>query len=289
MNINNKISTSEFIKNFNTLLYFKYKNDNTKLIITTPKCGTRYLTYVAQINTDFINFHPAEFTKDKIEDYFNNLTEIFWVVRDPMEHLISAIMTEHQSIMQNVENPKKSSSKLKIKKNDDNWILTVLTLLIEDISTEPYFSINRNNLTSQTFDHYKPTYKKLYDEVSNRIDIFSKITFVELSNLTNIIESEFKIYLNINKQKYAMDAYFSKETLLNKLESDFKDNWDKLRLIIYDEKKYYDLLLKIDYDILLNERIDAIYNELETLIPTYTKYKVQKVKKTIRNIKKILP
>jgi hypothetical protein len=287
MNINNKISTSEFIKNF-SLQFFKYKNDNTKLIITTPKCGTRYLQYLTQINTEFTSFQPAEFTKDKIEDYFNNLTEIYWIVRPPMEHVISAIMTEHQDIMQNLENPNKTSSKLKIKKNDDNWTLNVLEMLIEDISTEPYFSINRNNLINGLFGHYKPTYKKLYNEVSNRIDIFSKITFVELSNLTNIIKSEFKIYLNINQQNYAMDTYFSKEKLLSILESNFKDNWDRLKLIIYDEKKYYDLLLKIDYDILLNERIDAIYNELETLIPTYTKYKVKKVKKTIQNIKSIL-
>jgi hypothetical protein len=288
MNINTKISNWEFIKSFN-LQYFKYKNDNTKLIITTPKCGTRYLSHLTQINSDFTNFHPAEFSKDKLEDYFNDLTEIFWIVRNPMEHLISAIMTEHQDIMQNVENPKKSSSKLKIKKNDDSWTLAVLEMLIEDISTEPYFSINRNNLISGIFGHYNPTYKKLYNEVLNRIDIFSKITFVELSNLTNIIESEFKIYLNINEQKYAMDRYFSKETLVNILESDFKNNWDRLKVIIYDEKNYYDLLLKIDYDIVLNERMDKIYNELETLIPTYTKYKVQKVKKTIRNIKNMLP
>jgi hypothetical protein len=287
MNINNKISTSEFIKNFN-LQFFKYKNDNTKLIITIQKCGTRYLEYLTKINIEFSIFNPAELSKEENEDYFNNLTEIFWVVRNPIEHVISAIMTEHQDNMRSTENPSKKLSKLKIKKNDEDWKLSVLKMLIEDISTEPYFSINRNNLITGLFGHYKAMYKKLYDEVSNRIDIFSKITFVELSNLTNLIESEFKIYANNNQQKYAMDMYFSKKELLNILESDFKDNWDRLKVIIYDEKKYYDLLLKIDYDALLNERIDAIYNELETLIPIYTKYKVQKVKKTIKNIKNII-
>ena len=108
------VRAENYLQQFN-LMYFKHKNDTTKLIITSPKCGTRYLSGTAESNAEFSRFHPAELTKAEIDNYFSNVSEIYWIIRPPMEHLISAIMTEHQSNMNSVENPNKTSSKLKLK------------------------------------------------------------------------------------------------------------------------------------------------------------------------------
>ena len=104
-----------------------------------------------------------------------------------MEHLISAIMTEHQSNMNSVENPNKTSSKLKIKKNDEEWKLTILETLLKDILTEPKFTINTNNNGSSRFGHYTPKYNTIYNDIPYKIEFFSKIKFVELKNLSQLL------------------------------------------------------------------------------------------------------
>ena len=215
-------NTAGYIQQFN-LMYFKYKKDVTKLLVTSPKCGTRYLSGICESNTEFIRIHPAEFNKDVNNTYFDNLSEIYWIVRPPMEHLISAIMTEHQSNMESVENPNKTSSKLKIKKNDEDWKLDVLEKLLKDILTEPKFTLNINNNLSGTFTHYSPKYQLLYDEIPNRIALFSKIKFVELKNLSELIESEFNLYTNVESENYAMDTFFTKNTILEAMQTNFAD------------------------------------------------------------------
>ena len=277
------------------LMYFKHKNDTTKLIITSPKCGTRYLSGTSESNIDFVRFHPAELTKVEIDNYFSSVSEIYWIIRPPMEHLISAIMTEHQSNMNTVENPNKTSSKLKIKKNDEDWKLTILETLLKDILTEPKFTINTNNSGSNMFGHYTPKYNTIYNDIPYKIEFFSKIKFVELKNLSQLLESEFNIYFSVEDKNYAMNQYFTKSTILATMELNFADMWGELKTIVDSEQHYYNSILNYDYDALFTKKInesykelDSIYVKLKKLIPSYSNYKVNNIKNNITSIKKQL-
>ena len=239
-----------------SLMYFKHKNDTSKLIITSPKCGTRYLSGTSESNVGFSRFHPVELTKTEIDNYFSNVSEIYWIVRPPMEHLISAIMTEHQSNMNSVENPNKTSSKLKIKKDDENWKLTILETLLKDILTEPKFTINTNNTRSNMFGHYSPKYSILYNDIPHKIEFFSKIKFVELKNLSELLESEFNLYFNIEDKNYAMNQYFTKSSILAAMELNFADMWGELKKIIDTEQYYYTSILNYDYEVLFTTKIN---------------------------------
>ena len=283
-----------YLQQFN-LMYFKHKNDTSKLIITSPKCGTRYLSGTAESNAGFSRFHPAELTKEEIHNYFSSVSEIYWIVRPPMEHLISAIMTEHQSNMNSVENPNKTSSKLKIKKNDEDWKLTILETLLKDISTEPKFTINNNNSGSNMFGHYTPKYNILYNDIPYKIEFFSKIKFVELKNLSELLESEFNIYFSVEDKNYAMNQYFTKSSILAAMELNFADMWGELKKIVDIEQYYYTSILNYDYDALFTkkineayEQLDNVYSTLEKLVPSYSSYRVKTIKNNITNIKKQL-
>lgn len=294
MEIKSLETTDNFIHQFG-LMYFKYKPDDTKLIVTSPKCGTRYLSDISESNSDFIRVHPAVTTHVENNMYFNNISEIYWVVRNPMEHLLSAIITEHQSNMNSVENPNKKSSKLKIEKNDENWKHAVLEILLKNILTEPKFTLNINNNLSGKFTHYMPKYEMLYNEIPNRIELFSKIKFVELKDLSECIESEFKLYSNIQIETYTMDRFFTKDTIIEAMQLKFPDMWDELKIIVDTEHYYYSKLLKYDYDALFTKKInesykqlDEVYAKLKKLIPVYSNYKVKSIKNNINTIKKQL-
>ena len=288
------VRAENYLQQFN-LMYFKHKNDTTKLIITSPKCGTRYLSGTAESNAGFSRFHPGELTKAEIDNYFSNVSEIYWIIRPPMEHLISAIMTEHQSNMNSVENPNKTSSKLKIKKNDEEWKLTILETLLKDILTEPKFTINTNNNGSSRFGHYTPKYNTIYNDIPYKIEFFSKIKFVELKNLSQLLESEFNIYFNIEDKNYAMNQYFTKSSILAAMELNFADMWSELKKIIDTEQYYYTSILNYDYEVLFTTKIneahkelDSVYDKLKKLIPSYSSYRVKNIKNNITNIKKQL-
>jgi hypothetical protein len=294
MEIKSLETTDIFIQQFG-LMYFKHKKDDNKIIVTSPKCGTRYLSNISESNSEFIRFHPGTYTNKENNEYFNNISEIFWIVRDPMEHLISAIITEHQSNMNSMENPNKTSSKLKIKKNDESWKNTVLEILLKDILTEPKFTINIGNNDGGTFNHYSPKYEMLYNEISTRIDLFSKIKFIELKDLSEFIQSEFKLYTNIEIDSYTMDMFFTKDNIIEVMQLNFTDAWNKLKIIIDTEQYYYNKVLKYDYDELFTKKInkaytelDDIYETLKKLIPSYSNYKVKNIKNNINTIKKQL-
>lgn len=290
------VSTAAYLQQFN-LMYFTLKKDTTKLIITSAKCGTRYLSDLCENNTEFIRTHPAEFSKAANNYYFENMLEIYWVVRPPMEHLISAIITEHSSNMHSIENPNKISSKLKIKKNDEDWKINVLENLLKDILTEPKFTINSNNFNNDNtkFHHYEPKYEILYNDIPAKIELFSKIKFVELINLSELIKSEFEISTDIKDHNYSFNEFFTKDTIIDVIQNNFADMWYELKTIADNEERYYNKILKYDYDELFTEKInesykelDVVYAKLKKLIPSYSNYKVKNIKNNINNIKKQL-
>ena len=292
----NDISTSEYIQTFG-LMYFRCTNEPTKLIVTSAKCGTRYFTGLCAANIDFVRFHPANDTHEINDKYFNELTDIYWIVRPPFEHLISAIMTEHSSNMDGLENPNKSSSKVQIKKNDDNWILNVLEILLKDLLTEPLFTINTGDKIAGIFTHYKPKYELLFNEIPNRVEIFSKIKFVELKNLSTLIESEFNLNDAFQTKTYAMDRFFTKDSIVDTIKNNFPDMWYELRQIINVEEHYYNKILNYNYNVLFGKKIkqsykdiDIIYDKLNTeldnayatlkmYIESHSNYKKNNIKK----------
>jgi len=294
MKTKDDISTSKYIQRYG-LMYFKYKKDTTKLIVTSPKCGTRYFTGLAEYNTDFIRFHPSLDTMEANDKYFDELSEIYWIVRPPMEHAISAIMTEHSSNMDNLTNPNQTSSKLKIKKQDEDWKLNVLEQLLSDILTKPYFTSNSRDGIDGVFNHYNPRYENIYNDIPNRLELFSKIKFIELKDLSNLIKNEFNITDNFKSKEYGMDRFFTKDSLVETIKINFPDMWEKLQGIINIEEQYYNLILNYDYHPIFSEKIKESHNEIDVVyeklnkeldiayqkhakyIETYLKYKSKNI------------
>lgn len=259
-----------------SLTAYKIENDD-RVLFTSAKCGSRYLNELETLGI----FHSIPL----YELEFDNIKEIIWVVRPPMDHFLSAIITEHNINIQTLENPNSKSSKIKVKKNDDAWMLEILHRLLIDITTEPMFSSNTNGKINY-FGHYKPRYEICYKEIESKIDLFSKIRFIQLNELTEVISSEFKVTHIPNKNDYSFDIYFTKESLLQLLETEYLDIWKQLKPIIDAEIIYYELLLNYDYERYFNNKAMEIYKNLETNTLLYTHYKLRNFKKNVYDLLK---
>ena len=93
-----------------------------------------------------------------------------------------------------------------------------------------YFLSNFFNYKRMVYD--TKVYNTIYNDIPYKIEFFSKIKFVELKNLSQLLESEFNIYFNIEDKNYAMNQYFTKSSILAAMELNFADIWGELKKII---------------------------------------------------------
>jgi hypothetical protein len=165
-------------------------------ILTPHKCGTKYLNEI--------------FKKSKKENVipFNDIfsMDFKWlIVRDPYEHLLSAITT--------VYNNRESV-------RDLNEIL--------------------NNFINSLDVHWNNTFYK--DMLSHSLN--HSFTLVELSNLTDFVEHELIINpLPPFLKRYGTNIiYMSKDNLIDKIKLEYPSEWEILMGLVESEKNYYKML-----------------------------------------------
>lgn len=261
------------LKYISSKIYVCSKNKN-KAILTRNKCGSRFIDGI------------PEFT---IVDYeanntiFNEFEKIYWIIRPPLDHFLSAIQTEHSNAMRDYSN-----KKIKIKTEEDKLKFDILNQLITDVSKEPYFRINTQEINNQ-FGHYSPQYEMIYNKLHTEYVFFNKISFIELSNLSTLIGTKFNVSNNtFNKSSYSFEKYYTKDEILHLLKTNFKKEWSILLPIIENDNNYYEKILNFNQADFLKNKINDLYAELNVCIPLFLNYKEIQFKQDMYTINKII-
>lgn len=167
-------------------------------ILTPHKCGTKYLNKV--------------FKKSRQENVvpFNDIftMDFKWlIVRDPFEHLLSALTT--------VYNSKES---------------------VRDLSETLNRFINALDV------HWNNTFYK--DMLSHSLN--HSFTLVELSNLTSFVNNELKLVAPPMLNRYGTQIiYMTKDVLIDKIKLEYPYEWDVLMKLVELENSSYKMLFDI--------------------------------------------
>jgi hypothetical protein len=248
---------ADFKKKIDTLRIFKHTKIN-KIVISALKCGNRFM--------EESNCFDLIKLDDITMDDFKNAEEIFWIIREPQSHFISALITELQVRYNSFKNPYDS---------EENWILELIENKLLEIIEEPKFSKN--------FSHYQPRYQALHSLLKYDIKYFYKSKFIELKNLSNLVETEFKcdyVYIEDNYSLgFGIEYPIDKNVIIKLLETKFKSIWEIILQVITIETEYYKKLN--DTNIIQNfvSRIDV----LDDVISNY----IQNEKNLLKEIKNI--
>ncbi len=234
---------SNFIKKIDTLRIFKHKASN-KIVISALKCGNRFME-----ESDCFDFiHLNDITLDD----FKNADKIFWVIRDPKQHFISALITEVQVRYNLIENTFD---------NEKEYIVSLIKTKLLEILEEPILSLN--------FSHYQPRYELLTYMLQTEVRYFYNSTFVELKNLSELLETEFKCNYPYNEENYFLgfgkEYLINKKTLLDLLETEFISEWKIIQNIIEKETQFYNELKNINILENFISKIDSLNDTIVNL------------------------
>lgn len=164
-------------------------------ILTPHKCGTKYLNKVFNI-TGSVN---VIWYKDLFSYDFKWL-----IVRDPYEHLLSAITTVYNT------------------KHNSRDLNNIITRFIKGLD------VHWNN----TF------YRCILPHSLNH-----SFTLVELSNLTHFVEHELELNAPPLLKRYGTQTiYMTKDTLIDKIKLEYPSEWEILMGLVELEKSSYSML-----------------------------------------------
>jgi hypothetical protein len=247
-----------------------------RVIISRPKCGSRFLK-------DCGAFTQLPFNLQTLEQ-LKHVEKFYWVIREPKKHFYSALITELHSSWQLEENPYNKSKKIKIKTRNEQFVLELLETLLQSIKGNLHFS------------HYQPIYEDLFELMKLKYEIFYKVTFVELDDLSNIVEQIFN-----TKYSYHIDEYafkFSEDSgidITTKNISEilntptFLPYWDIIQPTITKDSYAYDKISKLDFSKFLVEKINELLFKIELTQLEYNESYVEILTKlnTILKINKL--
>ena len=201
-------------------------------ILVPVKCGTTYLETVYPGN--FISLGP----NPSIESYshlFNRCKDISAIIiREPLEHLQSALHTELLRWYNEHHNENLSAE-------------TAIPLINNFITNE----LNPFGTTHWDINYYEHLYK-FWKQYHNRIKI------IHISNLTDFIKQEYGIDMPHDKFSYGIPEigigfkyrYTTKQKLAKWIEETMPDLWNELVKDMDRANKFYNLLI--------NKKIDLI-------------------------------
>lgn len=236
----------EFIKKIDTLRVFKHNTIN-KIVISALKCGNRFME-----ESNCFEFMPLD--NITIND-FKDADEIFWIVREPKGHFISALITELQV---------RYNSKKNTFDSEKEFILNLIETKLSEIIEEPMF-------TNQ-FSHYQPRYELLHSLLKDDVRYFYNSKFIELKDLSKLLEEEFSCKYDYKEYKYSLefgDEYrINKKIILELLETNFKKKWNKIEKTILKETEYYSQLSNVNFLKNFINRIDVLDSEITDYIKT---------------------
>jgi hypothetical protein len=250
-----------------------------KLIISRPKCGSRFLDECGMF--DRIDINTNDLNKLKKVD------KIYWIIRKPSEHFASAFITELQSrFVKSVSYNK--NTKINVQSNNNKIVYKLLNELLTTITTEPFFQ-SKNDVE---FTHYYPTYEVILNTIKTEYKIFYKTSFIELSDLSNLLSQVFNI-----KYPYRSETYsFNKESIGNVdistkniipilNEPEFLDNWNIIKKSINMDEAFYYEINKFDFSEFLLEKLDDLHNKLDMQMVANNKRYIEQIDKLNRIVK----
>lgn len=257
----------------------KNKNIN-KIIISRPKCGSRFLN-----DSGGFNVEPLDITTFK---QIKNADIVYWLIREPLEHFGSALITELNGKYINTPNPYTLSKKIKIKNNDEKFLYDLLEQLLQEITTEPIFQTKENN----SFSHYWPIYEELLQIIKSEYSIFYNVKFVELSDLSDIVNHIFN-----TTHKYTPDTYsfnfniennpFTTKNIFEILRSErYIIYWDKIKNIVKNDGNAYNTISNFNFSKFLIKMIYELYAKLDIMTIENNKNYVDIINKVNKTIDK---
>lgn len=168
---------------------------NNGTILTPHKCGTKYLNKVFNVSGQ----RNVIRLKDLHQFNFKWL-----IVRDPYEHLLSALTTVYNS------------------RHD--------TLTLDELL---------DRLMNGLDPHWIPDFYKVILSYSSD----HSLTLVKLSDLSSFVENELKLVAPPMLNRYGTQIiYLSKEKLIDKIKTEYPSEWNTLMGLVDAERIYYDLL-----------------------------------------------
>lgn len=241
------------MKNLQTATLFCFiPNDKSinRVIISRPKCGSRFLNECGA-------FTRTPFTLDTL-DQLKDVEKFYWVVREPHKHFNSALITELNSAWKNEQNPYTKSTKIKIKTNNEKFIFELLETLLQNIKTD------------LQFQHYQPIYEDLFELIKLRYELFYKVTFIELDNLSDIVKRVFKteyIYPT-NEYSFLFDEDSGIDINTNNIADllntpTFLPYWNDIKPTIIADSNGYAKISNFDFSKFLVEKINELIDTLE--------------------------
>lgn len=168
---------------------------NNGTILTPHKCGTKYLNKVFNVSgSENVIWYKDLFTYD-----FKWL-----IVRDPYEHLLSAITTVFNT------------------KHNSRDLINILTRFIDGRDA-----------------HWNNTFYQVMLPHS----LIHPFKLVELSNLTHFVEHELGLNAPPFLNRYGTQIiYMSKDSLVNKIKLEYSSEWEILMKLVELEKSSYRML-----------------------------------------------
>jgi hypothetical protein len=263
-----------------TLFCFIPKDKSiNKIILSRPKCGSRFLEECGMF--DRIDITTSDLNKLKKAD------KIYWIIRKPLKHFASAFITELQSRFANSSSYNKNT-KINVQSNNNKLVYKLLNELLTTIATEPLFE-TKNDVQ---FTHYCPTYEFILNTIKTEYKIFYKTSFIELSDLSNLLIQSFNI-----KHPYHSETYsFDKEdignvdvntkniiSILN--EPEFLDKWSIVKKSIDIDEVFYTQISKFDFSQFLLEKVNDLHNKLDMQIVANNKTYIEQIDKLNRIVK----
>ena len=241
-----------------------------RVIISRPKCGSRFLSDCGAFTQMPFNINTLQQLK--------NVEKFYWVIREPQKHFFSALVTELHGKWKKEENPYNSSKKLKIKANNEKFVYELLEQLLKDIVNDIPFS------------HYQPIYGDLLELIKVKYDIFYKVTFLELNDLSNILKQSFKTEYNYPKDTYSFkfnaDIDINTSNMLEILNTpQFVSYWNDIKPIINNDTSAYFDICKFDFSKFLLEKIDELHDKLEINEVKHNKHYLDIINKLHRALK----
>ena len=189
---------------FNDFIIFA-KDDTT--IVSGKKLGNRFLT-----NTKLFSI----VRDNNLKTVFSNSKKVYWVIREPKEHLLSAFVTELNSYIKNNENPQQISKKIKTKNSEDAWIFDVIKKLIDfKLGKLSAAQVGEKFSSHFSFGYYNQLHNNLVEEYYN----YYKVIFIDIRNLSNLINGVYDSKFEYTESTYNLDFKY------NIFDKDFKEKF----------------------------------------------------------------
>ena len=239
---------------FNDFIIFS-KDDTT--IISGKKLGNRFLT-----NTKLFSI----IRNNDLKFVFENSKKVYWIIREPKEHMLSALVTELNSYIKNNENPQQITKKIKTKNSEDAWIFDVIQKLIN-------VKLGKLTSSSEIGDKFSSHfsfgyYNQLYNNLIQEYFKYYKVIFIDIRNLSNLINGVYDSTFQYVESTYNLDFKYkdfiiNKETIQTILEENFAEEWKELNDLIVIETEFYEKVKNFDYPKFLIDKIHHIVAKIE--------------------------